>query len=876
MDPRTSAQDVMRCDLCETAVVQMHCDTCLINLCTACVGKHMISDESKDHKVVKFQDRKSTPLYPGCKTHKKERCKMFCKQCDIPVCISCIESNHHLGHELSNILRVLDEKKDIFIKERNELNDTIYPTYQDIASDVQNRMSQLEKEYRDLSTAITKHGEDWHREIDKLVKKLKAEVDEMRNTQLQTLQKHLDEINMKVSDIKDEINSTEIAINTNDMSKLISVLSKVHIYRNLPHKIVPSLPKLIPGKIQGEDLSKMFGTLSSSSLTSDKHGYIIKTIRKSPEAESFPPVKQLLDEPETVTTIDTGYNYKLYSVACLSDEEIWTRGDDSTMKLFSINQGSLLKSFKTNSGYEPFDIAVTKRGDLVYTDYTARTVNIVENEKIEEVIRLQNWRPYGVCSTSSGDLLVIIHSDDDKPSKVVRYSGFTEKQTIQFDDQGKPLYSSGGCYRYITENRNLDICVSDSGARTVVVVNQAGKLRFTYAGHTPAPKNKSFSLLGITTDSQSHILTADYNNDCVYIIDQDGQFLCYIDCGLNKPYGLCTDTNDNLFVAQWGNRQLLPSYFNSQHIMMDTRTSAQDVMRCDLCETAVTPQKSPEAGSSPPVKQLLDEPETVTTIDTGYLLYLNNVACLSVEEIWTRGNDRTMKLYSINQGSLLKSITTKSGYQPYDIAVTKSGDLVYTDDWDRTVNIVKNEKIEEVIRLQNWIPDKVCSTSSGDLLVILYSDDDKQTKVVRYSGSTEKQSIQFDDKGKPLYTSGPYYRYLTENRNLDICVSDSGSKAVVVVNQAGKLRFRYTGHTPAPKNKPFNPRGITTDSQSHIFTADKNNDCVHIIDQDGQFLRYIDCGLSGPWGLCTDTNDNLFIAQNTKKQVKKIKYLYSI
>ncbi|XP_061167792.1 E3 ubiquitin-protein ligase TRIM71-like [Saccostrea echinata] len=554
MDPRTSAQDVMRCDLCETVVVQMHCDTCLVNLCKACVGEHISTDEFKDHKVVKFQARKSSPLYPGCTTHSKERCEMYCNQCDIPVCNSCIASDQHLGHKFLKILQVLDERRNKIMKDVTELNEIIYPTYQDIASNVQNRMSQLEKEYGDLSMAITKHGEDWHREIDKLVKKLKAEVDEMKNTQLQTLQKHLDEINKNISDIKDEINSVDMALDTNDLSKLFSVTSSVHIYRNLPNKIMLSLPKFMPGKIQGKELRKLFGALSSSSLTSDKHGYSMKTTQKSPEAGSSLLVKQLLDEPETVTTIATGYG-SLYNVACLTDEEIWTRGNGSTMKLYSINQGSLLKSIRTKSGNSPCDIAVTKSGDLVYTDYLDRTVNIVKNEKIEEVIRLQNWRPEGICCTSSGDLLVIMYSDDNTQTKVVRYSGSTEKQTIQFDDKGKPLYSAFD-YKYITENRNLDICVSDLGDEAVVVVNQAGKLRFRYTGHTPAPKNKPFDPRGITSNSQSHILTADYDNECVHIIDQDGQFLHYIDSGLSGPHGLCTDTNDNLFVAQRGKRQV--------------------------------------------------------------------------------------------------------------------------------------------------------------------------------------------------------------------------------------------------------------------------------------------------------------------------------
>jgi DNA-binding beta-propeller fold protein YncE len=278
---------------------------------------------------------------------------------------------------------------------------------------------------------------------------------------------------------------------------------------------------------------------------------------------------------------------------------------------------------------------------------------------------------------------------------------------------------------------------------------------------------------------------------------------------------------------------------------------------------------SAEAVSPPPVTPLLDEPRVTATIDTGYD-YLFSVSCVGEDQVWTCGNKKTMKLLKL-RGKLQTSIQTKSGGSPGDIAVTRDGDLVYTDHNNKTVNLVKNNQTRTVITLQGWVPRYICCTASGDVLVTMYSDDrELQSKVVRYSGSTEKQSIQYDVQGRPLYSSGANTKYISENRNLDICLADYRARAVVVVNAAGKLRFRYTG--PSNTGVSFYPFGLTTDSQGHIIVADFNHR-VHVIDQDGQFLRYIHCDLAYPCGLCVDIRDNLFVAEWFSGKVKKIQYL---
>ncbi|XP_055995223.1 E3 ubiquitin-protein ligase Midline-1-like isoform X2 [Ostrea edulis] len=424
MDPRQSAQDVVRCDLCETAIVQMYCDFCHVNLCIACLGKHVADDYDK-HKVVPFQKRKSTLIYPKCSAHQTEKCKLHCKECDVFVCLLCAAEDKHKGHTFSILSEIYNKTKADITKDSEEIENIISPTYDKMATDLETQMNNLDGEYVKFATVVTKHGEEWHKEIDNVINKMKNEIEEMKIKHLGILKKHLDEIKQIQSLIEQSLVTLKEMEESNEVSVAMEYRSKNKEFRKLPPKVPVSLPTFSPNTIDSEQLYKSFGSLIPLSFTTDENCYTLKTAETSP--------KELMDEPELVTTTNTGYN-NLRSVTCLSEEEFWTSAVVSDMKCFNV-QDTLINTIKTKSGEWPWDIAVTSDGDLVYSDWKTKTVNKVKSGQIEEVVRLQGRKPAKLCVTSSGDLLVTMYTDDRTQYKVVRYSGSTEKQTIQYDDE---------------------------------------------------------------------------------------------------------------------------------------------------------------------------------------------------------------------------------------------------------------------------------------------------------------------------------------------------------------------------------------------------------------------------------------------------------
>lgn len=106
--------------------------------------------------------------------------------------------------------------------------------------------------------------------------------------------------------------------------------------------------------------------------------------------------------------------------------------------------------------------------------------------------------------------------------------------------------------------------------------------------------------------------------------------------------------------------------------------------------------------------------------------------------------------------------------------------------------------------------------------------------------------------------------------------SDQHADKVVVVSKLGKVRFRYNSK-PVGGEKPFCPGHVVTDSAGHIIVVDSNNTCLHILNQDGLQINYVDysethyiCTLRG---LSLDGMDRLWLGLNTSTEHSKLKII---
>lgn len=78
---RSTAREVYQCDLCETAILHSYRDFCDVNIYKPCVEDHISIGYDK-HKIIPFNEQRSTLIYSKCRTHPGKSWELQYKICD--------------------------------------------------------------------------------------------------------------------------------------------------------------------------------------------------------------------------------------------------------------------------------------------------------------------------------------------------------------------------------------------------------------------------------------------------------------------------------------------------------------------------------------------------------------------------------------------------------------------------------------------------------------------------------------------------------------------------------------------------------------------------------------------------------------------------
>ena len=271
MDPSRSAQDVLRCHVCETPVPPLSCEVCHIYLCKLCAGEHIL-DESTEHKVVPIKQHLFSLKYPKCSRHSTNNCELYCEDCIIPVCIECVQSTDHQGHRFANLLKYVEAQKTLLQKDLQELESSLLTKHKEFSSDILMQRGNLNKALREIEAAIDEHNSKLQRQLSEVTKKFKSEIVKKHVNKSETLTKALEETALAISGIEKCIHNAKEVLASKDLGLVFEYKSRNDEFRNTPIKPNATLPSFVANEIENDKLFEQFGSfgMTSDETKSDK------------------------------------------------------------------------------------------------------------------------------------------------------------------------------------------------------------------------------------------------------------------------------------------------------------------------------------------------------------------------------------------------------------------------------------------------------------------------------------------------------------------------------------------------------------------------------------------------------------------------------
>ena len=536
------------------------CRTCEEFLCTLCHEYHKRNKILRHHQMVGL-DQESVRQLPSILTpteylcsqphHEKEELKFYCETCQCLVCSECIvvlHQDHRIG-KVSNIAKV----------HRDGIGEA-HMCAQEMASKLTSAIGandkmaeQVETSRENVALLINEAFEQLHQAIEERKKTLLSEMEtiSLSKTKALSLQKE------QLVKIQDEIGR---------YSEMTSHILQTHT----DHEVV-ALGDLLPTELKAT-LKKVGGVSLTPSQSNDIH-VTLQTDSLMKELSIFGHVMTSSPSQSTWSSKSAARMDKVYSVEVETKSsegeryqygglqvkaELRPKSHDGAIvpgKVEDHGDGTYTINF-TPQAAGPHQLLITMDGEHVQgsphdLDVRAVMPNYSTLCNPQQVISCSGG-PYGIAIHDSGDIYVACEDN----SIHVYDQGGHEKRTIGSIGSGDGQFSYPGGISI----KGDVMYVADKGNHRIQKLTTGGQFLQKFGlgsgqGQFKYPRS-------VIVDQRDRMIVADFGNNRVVILDQNGSWLLTINGnasgsqGFKNPWGLALDPQGNIHVAAYGSNTI--------------------------------------------------------------------------------------------------------------------------------------------------------------------------------------------------------------------------------------------------------------------------------------------------------------------------------
>ncbi|CAH1782590.1 unnamed protein product [Owenia fusiformis] len=546
----------INCDICVQDDQHTHavarCIECAEYLCNTCDKSHGRMRSSKSHKHVKLtgDTEKDSKIAIDCLVQRNIDCtehsdqplKFYCKTDKAIVCRDCCITDHS-GHscvkiedvakeEIRNVSALIGlaiQRKNLLEKQL-KISDNLTETQ---GQKLQKLLSSIKSDRRAMQS-----------ELDKYFNKQERDAKEAHNNTLKQVESRRTDIELKkgitestllhLMSLQKHGHPVEIVNSSADIKQTLQDWSSMPLRVDSEHQDKSlDIGTYKPGHL---DISQLGHIVTSTDKASVKASATSLQCKESPKLcmPNLHRTEHLVDKKSescAIQDICVGENQNILVVEYPENKPKFVT--------YEINPRSLNK--KSTKEINSVGVCTTKDNCYAICDLTNKCVAIY-NQNLVHKRNIGTFKhPHRLCMNSKGELLVTDFAV--KCVYIVDCNNGSILGTIGDGVLEKP--------RFLTTNSKYAVIVSDEGGHSVKMFNRKGDLLNTY-GTKGSGNNQLHQPFGVCTDSLDNIFIADNGNSRIHMLDPTGKFIKYLltpEDNAGRPAAVAIDHNGDLLVG---------------------------------------------------------------------------------------------------------------------------------------------------------------------------------------------------------------------------------------------------------------------------------------------------------------------------------------